>query len=61
MSDNGSIRKIDEVFSSPAFTVNVIDFLVEIGQIKDEDWKKLTVEEKLKWVESDPDDSKRGV
>lgn len=61
MTRDGGIRKIDEAFSSPTFAVNVIDFLVEVGQIVDEDWKKMSPDEKLKWVEQRDSQSKNGV
>ncbi len=61
MSSQRGIRKIDEAFSSPTFAVNVIDFLVEVGQIVDEDWKLMSTDEKLKWVEQRDSQSKIGV
>ncbi len=55
MSRKGSISKIDEAFSSAAFVVDVVNFLVENGQIVDSDWEKMNQDEKLKWAEKEPD------
>ncbi len=54
MNRRESLSKIDEVFSSPTFVVDVVNFLVDNGQIADSDWLEMTQEEKLKWAEREP-------